>query len=413
LFVSQLACKHPVAFFQFLDRCARSADQLQTSMFEVIHLAQLAANGSARIGLKGLSDLLSSPAATAALGSALCSILKLTAVYTAEDIARAAAAAAVDEVRATIAGQTRTRLFSAVTMLPSLQQLSSVLKAAVQHAMQTQDTPAAAAAAAQPGPSSSSSSSGSTGGQARASSLFLMVLLCQRLLALHAAAAGIPGIPSAGLEADSVDDNDDVVCHFMACVLAVIAPLPVLKLSFWVDWVRDTLLAAAVDANGAGTAHTATPITPSLQLSSSSSSSSQPVWWRHLLRLHESRKLMGAVAAFGRKWTPGTIMPLMLSKAFADGLAARVSSEQRRKLQQMYQDAMAFCRTLVAVAPLPVLCNNPQCTALHRVSEAAAARYVCAGCGCRYCSAACQAAGWRSHKKACRRMAACGLKAEG
>jgi hypothetical protein len=35
------------------------------------------------------------------------------------------------------------------------------------------------------------------------------------------------------------------------------------------------------------------------------------------------------------------------------------------------------------------------------VSEAAAAHYVCAGCGCRYCGAACQAAGWRSRKKAC------------
>jgi hypothetical protein len=74
---------------------------------------------------------------------------------------------------------------------------------------------------------------------------------------------------------------------------------------------------------------------------------------------------------------------------------------------------LAVCRTLVALAPLPVVCNNPGCGELSGVSEAAAARYVCAGCGCRYCSAACQAAGWRGHKKACRRMAAYGVRVDG
>jgi hypothetical protein len=64
----------------------------------------------------------------------------------------------------------------------------------------------------------------------------------------------------------------------------------------------------------------------------------------------------------------------------------------------VYQDALRLCRTVTAVAPLPVVCNNPGCGELGGVSEAAAARYVCAGCGCRYCSAACQAAGWRGHK---------------
>jgi hypothetical protein len=87
-----------------------------------------------------------------------------------------------------------------------------------------------------------------------------------------------------------------------------------------------------------------------------------------------------------------------------------ISDRELLQRQQIYRDALVFCRTLVAVAPLPVVCNNPGCGELSGVSEAAAARYVCAGCGCRYCSAACQAAGWRGHKKACRRMAACGLK---
>jgi hypothetical protein len=292
-------------------------------------------------------------------------------------------------------------------MLPSLGQLSSVLMAAVQHAMQVQDTPAAAAAGGGASSSSSSSSSSSNssrrGEQARASSIFLMVLLCQRILALHDAAADIPGMPTAGLSRDTADEpaevdsiDDDLVCNFMADALAVLSPLPVLERGFWVEGVE-----AAAD--GAATAQTAAPNTQGLQ-SSSSSSSSRPVRWQHLLRLHESRKLMAAVTALC--WAPGHIMPLMVSGAL------RVSSKERMQLRQMYQDALVFCRTLVAVAPLPVVCNNPQCTALHRVSEAAAARYVCAGCGCRYCSAACQAAGWRSHKKACRRMAACGLRVE-
>jgi hypothetical protein len=427
LFVSQLARKHPVPFFQFLDSCARSADQLQTSVSDIPHLAQLAANGSGSIGVTGLAGLLSSPAATAALGSALCSILKLTAVYTERDTGAEAEAATaeVEEqlqlimglLRASVGSVSSTSLFPALQMLPLLQQLSGVLTAAVQHAMQTQST-SAAAAAAQPAASGSSSSS-SRGEQARASSIFLMVLLCQRLLALHDAAAGTPGMPSAGIRRDKAETPmevapvlDNMVCNFMANVLAVFTPLPVLEMCFW------TVDAAAVDADGAETAQTAADITLSLRLGSSSSSS-WPVRWQHLLRLHESRKLIGAVAAFGEKWRASTIMSFLghgddaLAKAFADCQADHVSSEQRMRLLQMYQDAMAFCHTLAAVAPLPVVCNNPQCTALHRVSEAAAARYVCAGCGCRYCSAACQAAGWRSHKKACKRMAACRMRVQG
>jgi hypothetical protein len=399
LFVSQLARKHPVPFFQLLDRCARSADQLPTSVFDIPHLAQLAANGSARIGIKGLADLLGSPPATAAWGSALCSILKLTTVY-AERNTGAAADAATAEVE------------EQLQVLPLLQQLSGVLTAAMQHAMQAQGTPAAAAAAL-PGASSSSS----RGEQVRASSVFLMVLLCQRLLALHDAAAGYPGMHAAGPSWDKAEKPvevasvlDDMVCNFMAHMLAIIAPLPVLEMCFW---FQD---AAAADADAAGTAQTAAPTKLGLRLGSSSSSSRQAVRWRHLLRLQESRKLMGAVAASSKNWKPSSIISFLghgenaLSEAFASGRAGHVSIEQRMQLRQMYQDAMAFCRTLSAVAPLPVVCNNPQCTALHCVSEAAAARYMCAGCGCRYCSAACQAAGWRSHKKACWRMAACRMR---
>jgi hypothetical protein len=95
------------------------------------------------------------------------------------------------------------------------------------------------------------------------------------------------------------------------------------------------------------------------------------------------------------------------------GLIIIIIKHQHVEMQQVYSDALRFCRTVVAVAPLPVVCNNPRCGDLSGMSEAASAHYVCAGCGCRYCSAACQAAGWRSHKMACRRMAAYGLRVEG
>jgi hypothetical protein len=80
-----------VAFFQLVDICARSG-QLEICYAEWVF--DLAAAGCARIGTKGLAELLSSAAATAALGSALCSLLKLAVQHTKEQAAQTAAAAA-------------------------------------------------------------------------------------------------------------------------------------------------------------------------------------------------------------------------------------------------------------------------------------------------------------------------------
>lgn len=74
LFVSQLARKHPVPLFQFLDICARSG---QLDAVTAISLVSLVTHAAAKIGTKGLADLLDDSAATAALGSALCSTRKL------------------------------------------------------------------------------------------------------------------------------------------------------------------------------------------------------------------------------------------------------------------------------------------------------------------------------------------------
>jgi hypothetical protein len=76
------------------------------------------------------------------------------------------------------------------------------------------------------------------------------------------------------------------------------------------------------------------------------------------------------------------------------------------EVKQPYADALELCMALAAAAPLPVVCNNPSCENLAGVSEAAAASRKCAGCKCRYCSAACQQADWLRHKRACKRMVA-------
>jgi hypothetical protein len=93
----------------------------------------------------------------------------------------------------------------------------------------------------------------------------------------------------------------------------------------------------------------------------------------------------------------------------ASGSVAQQPAEQVDvDVGQLYTDAIQFCRAMVAAASLPVVCNNPSCERLDGISEAAAAGKLCAGCRCRYCSAACQAADWRRHKRACKRMSAAG-----
>jgi hypothetical protein len=383
LFVSMLARKHPVPFFQFLDRCARSGQLDADCSLQVMHLA---ANGSCRVGTKGLADLLSSPAATAALGSALCSILKLCVQNIGmPDAGRAGVPADEHE-----SNKLTMRMLCAVAVVKSvLLPLSSALAAAV------------------PGSSSSSSSSSSRAEQMKTSTTFLLVLISRGLLAVHEAAAGVPGAAAAGLGpaaaaagGASLRTAGDVMVHqSMFSMLHVFYTLWELPIIHEMPAAAAAAVAAATEAG---------------------SSSSKPVRWQYLLRLHESRKLAAAAVALHKKWGPTAREPLLESnRVYSDDAAAAVanaagvSSTHLLGLRQLYQDVLGYCSTLIAVAPLPVVCNNPGCGELSGVSEAAAACYVCAGCGCRYCSAACQAAGWRSHKKACRHMAACGLRVDG
>jgi hypothetical protein len=342
-------------------------------------------------------------------------------------------------------------------MMKFLQQLSSSLAPAVQEA--------AAAAAAAAGPAETGTtvaagySSSSRGQQATASAVFLLVLMGRGLVVVHnAAASQTDGAPLAAVE--QAAEGALVAVHRM--VHRKMHDLLSVFSGVWQALQALGLLtpgtAMCAGDNPAGSAAaTAQPAAGSLNAeavqmeqarsyscgsasssSSNSSSTGPPVCWQYLLRLHESRKLAAAAAAFSARWSQDEVQSVVSryqkqAEAEAAAVAALTLEEldvlrkqgrleelrtapttaELLQTQQLYRDVLCLCRTLTAVAQLPVVCNNPGCAELGGVSEAAAAHYVCAGCGCRYCSAACQAAGWRSHKKTCRRMAACGMRVDG
>jgi hypothetical protein len=178
------------------------------------------------------------------------------------------------------------------------------------------------------------------------------------------------------------------------------------------DAAQSTAAAAAAPAGVADS--TAPAVVPSAAggataASSSSSSSSNPVQpkdpssadqrkWAYLLRLQQaSPRWAAALAAFDAKW-PGWRDDAQTAVALSASVP--VSGEAMQQLQQQYTDTLELCRALAAAAPLPLVCSNPSCESLARVSEAAAASKRCTGCRCRYCSAACQTADWKRHKHA-------------
>ncbi|WIA38403.1 hypothetical protein OEZ86_001729 [Tetradesmus obliquus] len=150
LFISQLTRKHPVPFFQFLDISARSE---QLDPIAARQLVTLVMHGCTKIGTKGLLELLSSPVAAAALGSVLCSIVKLEMVHDAQCPSSPSAAAVEPESRLSPYGVANC-LFSVAT----------ALKAAAKHAADEAATLA---------------SGSSSREQAKASMAILAVLLCK------------------------------------------------------------------------------------------------------------------------------------------------------------------------------------------------------------------------------------------
>jgi hypothetical protein len=133
--------------------------------------------------------------------------------------------------------------------------------------------------------------------------------------------------------------------------------------------------------------------------SSSSAASSQQVKWGYLLRLQQiNPQWAAALAAYEAKQQDWEEVATGAPRSCA---AAAAAAEQ-------YTAAIELCRALVTAAPKTVICNNPSCENLGGVSEAAAACKACAGCGCRYCTVACQRHDWKRHMQVCRLMAAAG-----
>jgi hypothetical protein len=167
--------------------------------------------------------------------------------------------------------------------------------------------------------------------------------------------------------------------------------------------------------------------------SSTSCTGAASVRWGYLLlQLQQSKGWAEAAAAFDSKWpdalrvlnaaladqsNTGTAGNIGSSSSSSTAVGASSSQQQQQQpsaqddISQMYADALQLCRALVAAAPLPLVCNNPSCDNLAGASETAVATKLCAGCRCRYCSAACQAADWRRHRKGCKAMTAAGLAA--
>uniref|UniRef100_A0A383WBX8 phytol kinase n=1 Tax=Tetradesmus obliquus TaxID=3088 RepID=A0A383WBX8_TETOB len=161
--------------------------------------------------------------------------------------------------------------------------------------------------------------------------------------------------------------------------------------------------------------------------SSSGTTAGRQPKWSYLLQLHGCDRWGAAARTFEQRW-PDVLAAINSSSSSSSSIAAGSdarspsepgsssssdvfgagSQQQPADVDELYADALQLCRALVAAAPLPLVCNNPGCANMCGLSEAAAASKLCAGCRCRYCSAACQSADWKRHRRACKRMAAAG-----
>jgi hypothetical protein len=205
----------------------------------------------------------------------------------------------------------------------------------------------------------------------------------------------------------------------------------------WQGWQKSLLrafvqlhkLLAQLSGKALHTATAGSSSSNSLQAGSNSScssrsSSDRQVKWGYLSELLCSSDWTQTVAAFDSRW-PDMPSVLEIHQQAAEQVSAGSSSSSSSSstsnanagiaqqqamddVSQLYSDALELCKALVAAAPLPLVCNNPGCENTVGLSEVNVARKVCAGCRCRYCSAACQAADWQRHKRACKRMAAAG-----
>jgi hypothetical protein len=75
--------------------------------------------------------------------------------------------------------------------------------------------------------------------------------------------------------------------------------------------------------------------------------------------------------------------------------------------EEVLGDLLAVLQLLVEGVVLPVGCNNPLCSNLGGLSEAAAASKRCSRCKtANYCNAGCQEVHYNQHKQTCKQLAA-------
>jgi hypothetical protein len=310
-------------------------------------------------------------------------LFKLAVQHTKQQAGTAAAAAAA------AAGDAREdpELSRLLLLSPTL--LSTQLLLPLGDALMPAMEAAVAADLSSSGSSSSSSSSGDSnfpGKQARASAMFLAVLVMRGFVQVHEAAASIPAAAAGGLAQDAtaaaiVSSLDARLQQLMVCMIAgfraafCVPEDGILKCTWELKQRqqrglvvnRKSTSAAAAAAVAAKQEQTAAAAP--LQPEPCSSSSSQRVRWQHLLCLYPSRKLVVAFLNFQEAWSENKIHWVLRSSkvnanmisqdwSMEDFFSAVLTKELLAEMQQLYQDALRFCRTITALAPLPVVCNN-------------------------------------------------------
>jgi hypothetical protein len=232
-------------------------------------------------------------------------------------------------------------------------------------------------------------SSSSSSSQVTASARLLLVLVARSLLVLHDAltdAAGIPHVRMRVLLARNVVWTENSSVTWQRCQNSMVR-------------IGGDLLTA---------------LQPAMQ-----QQPQQPdgaCCWPHLLQLHEAPELVAAVQRAQQTYVEAYCGCLSDRWAAADDPPFAQQDEQQQQQQQGERAAavvagvMSFCKVLVAAVPLPEVCNNPGCSSLRGVSEAAAAVKAWAGCGTRYCCRECQQS-WRTGGSTRRLAGGCGAAA--
>jgi hypothetical protein len=378
----ELAAAHPEAYARFINCCVRSpqlqacnmaaaAEQLSHAVTAVVSSAAALAN----------------TAAVAALASAVTSLVKRTVQFT--EAAVLLKGQQLDQDSDYNAAAAYFLVAVSYIVDEVLQKLVKGLGAVFSSS------------------SSSSNNNSSTQLQARASAALLAVVAARSIMQLADAmeAAG-PQLLLASHNAAPAFKVAWGSAFTNAMICNQIRSAVPERMTVWQHWifrVQDTVTHLCVALYDLGLLlqpqqHAATAATQAAGIAaaveqagtatSSSSSTGVQSRWSYLLRLQQSSKKWRAAAE--REASSRDMAIFRVLAAAMHGSSSMAAGE----LERCFKESLQLVRTLAAVAPLPVVCNNPSCDNLAGVSEAAAACKVCAGCRCRYCSAACQRGDW-------------------